>query len=50
MSKLKKAKSEAKRKAYVSKKEEEGRNVINWIFGVLIALGIIYAVYTIAIS
>ena len=50
MSRLKKMKGEAKKQAYAAKKEQEGRNVINWIFGVLIALGAVYAIYTIAIS
>ena len=40
----------AKRKAYAEKKEQEGRNVINWIFGILVALGAAYAIYTIAIQ
>lgn len=50
MSKLKKAKAEAKKQAYAAKKEQEGRNVINWIFGILVALGVVYAIYTMAIS
>ena len=50
MSRLKKMKGEAKKQAYAAKKEQEGRNVINWIFGVLIALGAVYAIYTIVIS
>lgn len=40
------AKSEAKKAAYAAKQEQEGRNVINWIFGVLIALGVIFAIYS----
>ena len=40
----------AKRKAYAEKKEQEGRKVINWIFGILVALGAAYAIYTIAIQ
>lgn len=49
MSRLKKMKGMAKRNAYAAKKEQEGRNVINWIFGGLIALGVLFAGYTIAI-
>lgn len=37
----------AKKEAYAAKQEQEGRNVINWIFGILIALGVIYAIYSI---
>lgn len=47
MSRLKKMQGEAKRKAYAEKKEKEGRSVINWIFGGLIGLGVLYAIYTI---
>ena len=41
-----KTKRDAKKAAYAAKKEQEGRNVINWIFGILIALGALYAIYT----
>lgn len=41
-----KVKANAKRAAYAEKKEKEGRSIINWIFGVLVLLGVIYAVYT----
>lgn len=44
-----KAKRDAKKAAYAAKKEKEGRNVINWIFGILIALGVLYAIYSILI-
>jgi len=37
----------AKQKAYVAKEEQKGRNVVNWIFGVLILLGILYLVYAV---
>ena len=37
----------AKKAAYAAKQEQEGRKVINWIFGILIALGVIYAIYSI---
>ena len=36
----------AKKAAYAAKKEQEGRKVINWIFGILIALGVLYAIYS----
>ena len=42
----KNAKAEAKKAAYAAKKEEEGRKVINWIFGILIALGVLFAIYS----
>ena len=35
----------AKREAYAKKQEEKGRNLILWIIGILIALGVIYAVW-----
>ncbi len=45
--KAKKLIRNAKREAYAAKQEQEGRNVINWIFGILIALGVVYAIYSI---
>jgi hypothetical protein len=45
--KAKKLIRNAKKEAYAAKQEQEGRNVINWIFGILIALGVIYAIYSI---
>ena len=45
-----KALKNAKKAAYAAKKEQEGRNVINWIFGILIALGVIFAIWTIAMN
>ena len=45
--KAKKLIRNAKREAYAAKQEQEGRNVINWIFAILIALGVIYAIYSI---
>lgn len=44
-----KLKSKAKRAAYAEKKEQEGRNVINWIFGILILLAIMFVAYTVII-
>ena len=37
----------ARQKAYAEKQEQKGRNVVNWIFGVLILLGVLYLVYSI---
>lgn len=34
----------AKHAAYEKKQEEKGKNVVAWIFGVLIVLGIIFAI------
>ncbi|MBO5232934.1 MAG: hypothetical protein J6B33_01330 [Prevotella sp.] len=44
-----KTKANAKRAAFAQKKEQEGRKVINWIFAVLVLLGVIYAVYSMMI-
>lgn len=35
-----------KREAYKKKQEEQGRKVVNWIFGVLVALAVVYLVWT----
>ena len=40
-------KGKAKRKAYAKKQEAEGKKVVNWIFGVLVILAIIFMGYTI---
>ena len=40
-------KNNAKRRAYAKKQEESGKTVVMWIIGVLIALGVLYAVWTI---
>lgn len=42
-------KENVKRVAYQKKQEEQGRKVVNWIFGVLVVLAIIFAVWTILI-
>jgi hypothetical protein len=39
-------KMNAKRVAWQKKEEEKGRKVVNWIFGVLILLAILYLVWT----
>lgn len=37
----------AKQKAYAAKEEQKGKNVVKWIFGVLILLGalLVYSIY-----
>ena len=35
-----------KREAYKKKQEEQGRKVVNWIFGVLIAFAVFYLIWT----
>ena len=35
-----------KRAAYAAKQEQEGRNVVKWIIGVLVALGVIFMCWT----
>ena len=40
-------KNNAKRKVYAKKQEESGKKVVMWIIGVLIALGVFYAIWTI---
>lgn len=42
-----KTKRDAKKAAYAAKKEQEGRKVINWIFAILVLLGVLYAFYSI---
>lgn len=44
---MSKSKNNAKREAYAKKQEEQGRKVVNWIFGVLVALAVIYLVWTV---
>ena len=46
MAKKEKSKN-AKQVAYEKKQEQEGRKVVNWIFGVLIVLAVAYAAYSI---
>lgn len=40
MAKIKK--SDAKREAYAKKQEQQGKNIVMWIIGGLIALALIY--------
>ena len=39
-------KMNAKRVAWEKKQEEKGRKVVNWIFGVLILLAILYLLWS----
>ena len=39
-------KTNVKREAYAKKQEEQGRKVVMWIFGILIALAIVYMCWT----
>jgi hypothetical protein len=38
-----------KREQYAKKQEENGRKVVNWIFGCLIVLALAYLIYTFSI-
>lgn len=40
-------KKSVKREAYAKRQEKERRSIINWIFGILIFLGVLYAIYSI---
>lgn len=41
-----KALKNSKQAAWAAKQEKEGNKVINWIFGILVGLGVVYLVYT----
>ncbi len=41
--------TKAKKAAYQKKQEAQGKKVVNWIFGVLLVLAIIFAVYSVFI-
>ena len=43
----KSTKSTQKKEAFQKKKEEGGKKVLEWIFGVLVALAILFVVYSI---
>ncbi len=43
---MSKKKTNAKREAYAKKQEEQGRKIVEWIFGGLIVLAIIYLIWT----
>lgn len=40
-------KKNIKREAYAKKQEEQGKKVVNWIFGVLVVAALIYMIWTI---
>ena len=42
-------KTNVKREAWQKKQEQKGKNVMKWIFGVLIILAVIYLVWTFSI-
>ncbi|MBP3510561.1 MAG: hypothetical protein J6K19_00775 [Prevotella sp.] len=42
---MSKNKKNARREAYQARQEQEGRKVVNWIFGILVALAVAYIVY-----
>jgi len=44
---MKQAKKNSKQKAYEKKIEQKGVNVVAWIFGVLIACAVLYAVLSV---
>ncbi len=39
-------KNQSKRDAYAKKQEEKGKKVMVWIFGVLLALAVIYLIWS----
>ena len=39
-------KNQSKRDAYTKKQEEKGKKVMVWIFGVLLALALIYLIWS----
>ena len=41
------SKSSAKKEAYQKKQEEGGKKVLEWIFGVLVVLAILFVIYSI---
>jgi hypothetical protein len=43
------SKSAAKKVAYQKKQEEGGKKVLEWIFGVLVVLAILFVIYSIFI-
>ena len=43
----KEKKLNAKQKAFAEKQEKEGRNVVNWIFGILVLCAIAFCAYSI---
>jgi uncharacterized Rmd1/YagE family protein len=43
------SKSTQKKEAYQKKQEDSGKKVLEWIFGVLVVLAIIFVIYSIFI-
>ena len=43
---MSKNKMNAKRSAWQKKEEQTGKKIVNWIFGVLIILAVLYLVWT----
>lgn len=43
-------KNQSKRDAYAKKQEEKGKKVMVWIFGVLLALALIYLIWSFSLS
>ncbi|MBQ1854049.1 MAG: hypothetical protein II136_03595 [Prevotella sp.] len=39
-------KNNARRAAFQKRQEEDGKKVVNWIFGVLVVLALAFAVYS----
>ena len=42
------SKSTAKKVAYEKKQEEGGKKILEWIFGVLIVLAVLFVIYSVA--
>ncbi|MBQ7510726.1 MAG: hypothetical protein IJT53_07475 [Prevotella sp.] len=47
MAKKEKKHLNAKQVAYEKKQEQEGRKVVNWIFGILVLLAVAFCAYSI---
>ena len=45
----KKKKDQARRAAYQARQEKEGKRVVNWIFGILVALALCFIAYSVYI-
>ena len=46
---MSKKKMNARRAAYQAKQEQEGKKVVNWIFGGLVALAVLFVIYSVYI-
>ena len=42
-------KDQARRAAYQARREKEGKRVVNWIFGILVALALCFIAYSVYI-